>query len=185
LNKKGGLFFTIVLVLIILVVLGFVAYKYIYPEFKNGTDLPPDDKYYGFSNFTYLDVSLKLPDGWSQMDVDGVTSANSVAIKINPSSDEDFMYIWRYGYAFDSKTLANDVITYNFQTVEEKEADISGIKFYNKVVSVDESGVTRLYNTYATVKDGVGYVFTLKCNSGAYSVFKDKFVKAIESITFE
>jgi len=185
LNRKGGLFFTIVLVLIILVVLGFVAYKYVYPEFKGGSELTPDDKYYGFSDFKYMDVSLKISTGWSKMDVDNVTSANSLAIKVNPSSDEDFMYIWRYGYAFDSKSLANDVITYNFQDVEEKEVEISGIMFYNKVVSVEEGKVVRMYNTYATVKNGVGYVFTLKCSSESYSVFKDKFVKTVESITFE
>lgn len=185
-NRKGSFFVTVVFILIILGVVVFLGYKYVYPEFKNKKVLASaDEKYNGFVDFTYADILMKLPEDWKQMDVSDVTSLNSIALKVNPSSDEDFMYIWRYGYAFDSKALAGEVIQYNFEEISSKEVEINKNKFYNKVVSVQEDEVTRIYDTYAIVKNNIGYVFTLRCSADSYPVFKDKFVKVVESIKFK
>jgi len=187
LNRKGSVIITIIVVLIILAVVGFLGYKYIYPNLAS--DVPVEQQegsqYYGFMDYSFENVSFKMPDTWTKMDVEDVTSSNSIAIKINPSSNEDFMYVWKYGYAFDSKTLAKEVISYNFQVISEEEVTINWQDFYNYVVSVDEDGVTRIYNTYAYVKDEIGYVFTLKCNSNLYSSFKDKFVAVVDSVEIQ
>lgn len=185
-NVKGSFILTLIVVLLILGGVCFVGYKYVYPKVVPiPENLQENNKYFGYVNYSFGNADFKIPATWTVMDVSGVTSLNSMALKINPSSEEDFMYIWKYGYAFDSETLAKEVVSYGFELISEDKVLINGNEFYNYVVSVSEEDVTRVYNTYAYVKDEVGYVFTLKCNSELYSVFKDKFVNTVESITIQ
>jgi len=188
-NKKGSFIATLIVIIIILAVVGYLGYRYVYPDFKNANlskgDLSEDDKYYGYSNFSIEDIKLKMPETWTKFEVDDVSSSNSWVYKVNPSSNEDFMYVWRYGYAFDSKALAKEIVQYNIEEISEQEVNINGNAFYNVVVSVQEESVTRIYNTYAFVKNGIGYVFTLKCNSEIYDALKDKFKNSVESVEFQ
>ncbi len=188
-NRKGSFIVTLIVVIIILAVVGYLGYRYVYPDFKTVNldkgDLSEGDKYYGYANFEIEDFKLKMPETWTEMDVENVSSSNSWAYKINPSSNEDFLYIWRYGYAFDSKTLAKEIVQYNISLISEQDANINSQNFYNVVVSVNDDSVNRIYSTYALVKNGVGYVFTLKCNSELYDVFKDKFKNVVESMEFQ
>ncbi len=167
---------------------GYGYYKENYATSQSIEDLCLVNNSKDFTQFENNDYKLYLYRDFQLASLNGVNLDNQkyfTTFKVSDNPQEG-IFIWKRGYAFDSNKLVYDGVSVIDNYTILNESDVIGQyknDYKRLMVQYNYNDLTIIQDSYALVKDNVGYLITLRSINNNYDVLKPRFDKIVCSFT--